>query len=149
MQIKFNLHTCFYDSSYKCTRYSLCIVYKCTWYINCTGICEHKQRRVLWYIYIFLLRYHNMRDCWCNVNMWLAISPTWISCASFLVFIFRVAESNFVHHIEYRSDDVTKNFFFGFQCFGYHVSVEHDEKHPQLGGNWFMGARDMAAWIPN
>ena len=21
--------------------------------------------------------------------------------------------------------------FFGFQCFGYHVSVEHDEKHPQ------------------
>ena len=47
--------------------------------------------------------------------------------------------------IEYRSDDVTKTFF-GFQCFGYHVSVEHDEKHPQpkLGGNWFMGARDMA-----
>ena len=37
--------------------------------------------------------------------------------------------------------------FFGFQCFGYHVSVEHDEKHPQpkLGGNRFMGARDMAA----
>ena len=31
--------------------------------------------------------------------------------------------------------------FFGFQCFGYHVSVEHDEKHPQpkLGGNRFMG----------
>ena len=42
--------------------------------------------------------------------------------------------------IEYRSDDVTKPFF-GFQCFGYHVSVEHDEKHPQpkLGGNRFMG----------
>ena len=32
--------------------------------------------------------------------------------------------------------------FFGFQCFGYHVSVEHDEKHPQpkFGGNRFMGA---------
>ena len=29
---------------------------------------------------------------------------------------------------------------FGFQCFGYHVSVEHDEKHPQpnLGGNRFI-----------
>ena len=26
--------------------------------------------------------------------------------------------------------------------------MEHDEKHPQpkFGGNWFMGARDMAAW---
>ena len=39
--------------------------------------------------------------------------------------------------------------FFGFQCFGYHVSVEHDEKHPQakLGGNRFIlyGAQDMAA----
>ena len=48
--------------------------------------------------------------------------------------------------IEYRSDDVTKNFF-GVQCFGYHVSVEHDEKHPQpkLDGNRFMGARDMVA----
>ena len=36
---------------------------------------------------------------------------------------------------------------FGFHCFGYLVSVEHDEKHPQpkLGGNHFMGARDMAA----
>ena len=52
--------------------------------------------------------------------------------------------------IEYRSYDVTKTFF-GFHCFGYHVSVEHGEKHPQpkLGGNRFMGARDMAAWIPN
>ena len=41
----------------------------------------------------------------------------------------------------------SQKLFFGFQCFGYHVSVEHDEKHPQpkLGGNWFMGARDMAA----
>ena len=52
--------------------------------------------------------------------------------------------------IEYRSDDVTKNssfFFFAFQRFGYHVSVEHDEKHPQpkFGGNRFMGARDMTA----
>ena len=49
--------------------------------------------------------------------------------------------------IEYRSDDVTKTFFFVFQRFGYHVSVEHDEKHPQpkFGGNRFMGARDMAA----
>ena len=41
--------------------------------------------------------------------------------------------------------------FFAFQCFGYHVSVEHDEKHPQpkFGGNRFIGAQDMAAWIPN
>ena len=33
--------------------------------------------------------------------------------------------------------------FFGFQCFGYHVSVEHDEKHPQpkLGENRFMGPK--------
>ena len=35
--------------------------------------------------------------------------------------------------------------FFAFQRFGYHVSVEHDEKlkkHPQpkFGGNRFMGA---------
>ena len=42
-------------------------------------------------------------------------------------------------------------FFFAFQRFGYHVSVEHDEKHPQstFGGDRFMGARDMAARIPN
>ena len=41
--------------------------------------------------------------------------------------------------------------FFAFQRFGYHISVRHDEKHPQpkFGGNQFMGARDMAAWIPN
>ena len=53
-------------------------------------------------------------------------------------------------YIEYRSDDVTKNFIC-IQLFGYHVSVEHDEKHPQskFGGDGFMGARDMAAWIPN
>ena len=33
----------------------------------------------------------------------------------------------------------------------HHVSAEHDEKHPQpkFGVNPFMGARDMAAWIPN
>ena len=37
--------------------------------------------------------------------------------------------------------------FFAFQRFGFHVSVEHDEKHPQskFGGDWFMGALDMAA----
>ena len=37
--------------------------------------------------------------------------------------------------------------FFAFQRFGYHVSVGHDKKHPQskFGGDWFMGARDMAA----
>ena len=29
--------------------------------------------------------------------------------------------------IEYRSDDITTNFFFSLQRFGYHVSVEHDE----------------------
>ena len=30
---------------------------------------------------------------------------------------------------------------FGFQYFGYHVSVEYDEKHPQpkFGGNGFDG----------
>ena len=35
--------------------------------------------------------------------------------------------------------------FFAFQRFGYHVSVEHGEKHPQpkFGGNRFMGARDV------
>ena len=43
-------------------------------------------------------------------------------------------------YIEYRSDDVTKTFF-AFQRFGYHVSVERDEKHsqPKFGGNQFMG----------
>ena len=30
--------------------------------------------------------------------------------------------------IEYQSDDITKNFF-AFQCFEYHISVEHDEKN--------------------
>ena len=36
--------------------------------------------------------------------------------------------------------------FFVFLRFGYHVLVEHDEKHPQpkFGGNRFMGAQDMA-----
>ena len=35
--------------------------------------------------------------------------------------------------------------FFAFQRFGYHVSVEHDEKHPQpkFGGNRFMGAPEI------
>ena len=57
----------------------------------------------------------------------------------------------FCTEIDYRRDDFTKKPFFGFQYFGYHVSVEHDEKHqlPKLGRNRFMGARDMAAWIPN
>ena len=42
-------------------------------------------------------------------------------------------------------------FFLAFQRFGYHVSVEHNEKHPQpkFGGNRFMVAQDMATWIPN
>ena len=37
--------------------------------------------------------------------------------------------------------------FFAFQRFGYHVSVEHDEKHrqPKFGGNRFVWARDIAA----
>ena len=37
--------------------------------------------------------------------------------------------------------------FVAFQRFGYHVSVEHDEKHPlpKFGGNQFMEAQDMAA----
>ena len=51
---------------------------------------------------------------------------------------------------EYRSDDVTQ-IFFALQHFEYHISIEHDEKPPQpkFGGNQFMRARDMAAWIPN
>ena len=51
-------------------------------------------------------------------------------------------------HIKYRSDDITIFFFFfAFQRFRYHISVEHDEKHPQpkFGGNRSMWARDMAA----
>ena len=41
--------------------------------------------------------------------------------------------------------------FLAFQLFGYHVSMENDKKHPQLkfGENWFMGAQDTTAWIPN
>ena len=55
--------------------------------------------------------------------------------------------------IEYRAMTSQKTlfFFFAFQHFGYHVSVEHDEKHPQpkFGGNQFMVVRDMATWLPN
>ena len=42
-------------------------------------------------------------------------------------------------------------FFFAFQHFHGHISVEHDEKlsHTKFDTNWFMVARDMAAWIPN
>ena len=42
-------------------------------------------------------------------------------------------------------------FFFSFQHFEYHRLVDHGEKPPQpkFGGNWFMGARNMVAWIPN
>ena len=38
-------------------------------------------------------------------------------------------------------------FFFGFQRFEYHISVEHDDKHPQpkFGGNQTMEAQDMTA----
>ena len=34
-----------------------------------------------------------------------------------------------------------------FQRFEYHLSMEHDEKHPQpkFGENRFMGAQDMVA----
>ena len=55
--------------------------------------------------------------------------------------VFRAARIK-IKAIEYRSDDVTKK----LQRFGYHSSVEHDEKHPQpkFGGNRLMGARDMA-----
>ena len=53
---------------------------------------------------------------------------------------------NNIHTLYYREQKRWrhKKLFFGFQCFGYHVSVEHDEKHPQpkLGGNRFMGARN-------
>ena len=36
--------------------------------------------------------------------------------------------------------------FFAFQRFGYHLLVEHDEKHPQpkFGGNRFMG---LEIWL--
>ena len=36
--------------------------------------------------------------------------------------------------------------FFGFQCFGYRVSVEHGEKHPQpkLGG---IGSWGPETWL--
>ena len=41
--------------------------------------------------------------------------------------------------IEYQSDDVTKKLFFAFQCFEYHILVEHDEKlQPKFGGNQFL-----------
>ena len=42
-------------------------------------------------------------------------------------------------------------FFFAFQHFHDNISVlEHDEKpsHTKFDMNWFMVARDMAAWIP-
>ena len=41
----------------------------------------------------------------------------------------------------------TKKTSFAFHRFEYHISVEYNEKPPQskFGGNWFMGARDMAA----
>ena len=49
--------------------------------------------------------------------------------------------------VQYRSDDVTKTFFFSIQRFEYHLSMEHDDKYPQLkfGGNRLMGAYDMTA----
>ena len=30
----------------------------------------------------------------------------------------------------------SQNFFFGFQCFGYHVSVEHDKKTSTAQIGW-------------
>ena len=33
---------------------------------------------------------------------------------------------------------------FAFQCFGYHVSVEHDEKHPHLVG---IGSWEPEIWL--
>ena len=52
--------------------------------------------------------------------------------------------------IEYWSV-TSSNFLFSFQHFHDHISVEHDEKpsHTKFDMNWFMVARDMAAWIPN
>ena len=53
--------------------------------------------------------------------------------------------------IEYRSDDVTKTFggisVFWIPCIGW--SVMKNIYKPKLGGNRFMGVRDMAVWIPN
>ena len=34
-----------------------------------------------------------------------------------------------------QKDDITK-LFFGFQCFGYHVSVEHDKKTSTAQIGW-------------
>ena len=46
--------------------------------------------------------------------------------------------------IDYKSDDVTKNFFLHFSALNT-ISVEHDEKssQPKFGGNRIMGARNM------
>ena len=54
----------------------------------------------------------------------------------------KVRDRSMMHAcIEYRSNDITKDFF-EFQHFEYHVAVEHDEKHPQpkFGGSLFIGA---------
>ena len=42
-------------------------------------------------------------------------------------------------------------FFFAFQHFHDHISVDHDEKpsHTKFDMNWFMVAWDMVAWMPN
>ena len=51
-----------------------------------------------------------------------------------------------VHNIEYQRHKKLF-FFFAFQRIEYLISVEHDEKPPQLkfSGNRFMGPRDVAA----
>ena len=61
-------------------------------------------------------------------------------------FCHQIKAESILFTIEYRSDDVTKTFLH-FQCFKYHISVEHDEKTPQpkFGGNRFTGARDRVA----
>ena len=59
------------------------------------------------------------------------------------IYLGTLACGNYPHiNIEYRSDDVTTPFF-AFERFEYHVSMEHDEKHPQakFGGNKFMGPK--------
>ena len=53
--------------------------------------------------------------------------------------------------VSYRVPKWWRHHFFAFHRFEYHLSMEHDEKHPQpkFGGNQFTGSQDMAAWIPN
>ena len=63
---------------------------------------------------------------------------------------------NTCHHLTKGAMLSTKvwrhqKYFFSIFMIFFHISVEHDEKppHTKFGGNRFMGAQDMAAWIQN